>query len=179
MRGYVRLNRGIIILSAREEDDESRIGKALLFRSAWHAYDCCHATFDNVAMVIIIAADRKSIRYHGRGSVFSQSVTRERCALPRACLLYEIMFFFFLDIHITDPSQCCQVCDMQRLMQFDSRLHFPVRSLSGVTSPTKHTQQISEGEVNARGNNIQCNKVLPVSSVYAREVPHRAREVTR
>lgn len=38
--------------------------------------------------------------------------------------------------------------------------------------------RFSEGEVNARGNNIQRNKVLPVSSLYAREVPHRAREVT-
>lgn len=53
-------NRGIIILSAQNENDKRRIGEALLFRSGWHAYDCCHATFDNVTMVIIIAAERKT-----------------------------------------------------------------------------------------------------------------------
>lgn len=36
------------------------IGKPLLFRSGRHAYDCCHATFDNVAMVIAIAAERET-----------------------------------------------------------------------------------------------------------------------
>lgn len=55
------LNHGIIILFfAQSEYGKRRIGKALLFKSGWHAYDCCHATFNNVAMEIIIAAERET-----------------------------------------------------------------------------------------------------------------------
>lgn len=74
------INCGIIFLSVQNENDKRRIGKALPFRSGWQAHDCCHATFDNVAMEIIIAAhDRKWICYHGRGcvlhSIVGESVT--------------------------------------------------------------------------------------------------------
>lgn len=44
-----------MIFSAQNENHK-RTEKALLFRSSWHAYDCCHATFDNVAMEIVTAA---------------------------------------------------------------------------------------------------------------------------
>lgn len=35
---------------------EHRTQETHSFRSGWHAYDCCHATFDNVAMEIITDA---------------------------------------------------------------------------------------------------------------------------
>ena len=51
----------ISLLFAQSEYGKRRIEKkALLFKSGWHGYDCCHATLDNVAMEIIIAAERET-----------------------------------------------------------------------------------------------------------------------
>lgn len=86
--------------------DERRIGRALLCRSGWHAYDCCHATFDNVAMVIIITAEREAE---------SRSVTMAQAVCVLQSILHSVLrsvlhtFSWHLAHHL-----CCLVLPLMQ-----------------------------------------------------------------